>query len=730
MPYLGSEDTVKELKRALSNPNIQTDRLRYRNVIFRVIRHMTQGLDVSSLFTDMVKASATVDVVQKKLVYLYMCTYAALKPDLALLAINTLRKDCADPNPMVRGLALRNMCNLRMPGICEYVQQPLLLGLRDKASYVRRVAVLGYAKMRKMTPDTEIDGAVVNELYGLLRDPDPVVMVNCLRALEEILKEEGGVVINKPIAHHLLNRMKDLDTWGQSDVLTFLLRYEPRSEEELFDILNLLDDLLRSSHSGVMAAAARLFLHLAARHPGVQADTLERARGPLLAACASQCRELRFAALCHVRQVLRSLPGHFSAHFKKFFCSYSEPSYIKFRKMEILTELANDENVDMILEELRAYCTDVSPELAQAAIFALGRIGRTYSEKCLNVLTGLQGLRQEHITSAVVQTFRDLVWLCPQCVPAVCQAIAGCEEHIQDSEGKQALIWLLGIQGEQIPGAPYVLEEYIDSLKTEVSPAVKLELLTATMRLFLSRPAETQDMLGRLLYHCIEEESNMAVRDRALLCYRLLRCGVEETRRVLEGPKSDPCLGVITGRPEEPINSWASDFNSLVPVYGQERWAAQATTRGSPEPPSRGTAEPAESGRLNNGDGFRLNTVPALSPELFEKRWLELESAHIQTLACRQPGSSPETLQAALQLVKIQTLAFSRPGARPWKAYLYTYSSDTLVLAELTWDADPGAADLSVTLKQDPKDEEALNGVVLVLQTVLNTLTKTRASVP
>lgn len=52
-----------------------------------------------------------------------------------------------------------------------------------------------------------LDAAVVNELYNLLRDPDPVVMVNCLRALEEILKEEGGVVINKPITHHLLNRL-------------------------------------------------------------------------------------------------------------------------------------------------------------------------------------------------------------------------------------------------------------------------------------------------------------------------------------------------------------------------------------------------------------------------------------------------------------------------------------------------------------------------------------------
>lgn len=51
----------------------------------------------------------------------------------------------------------------------------------------------------------------MNELYSLLRDQDPIVVVNCLRALEEILKKEGGVVINKPIAHHLLNRFVFFD---------------------------------------------------------------------------------------------------------------------------------------------------------------------------------------------------------------------------------------------------------------------------------------------------------------------------------------------------------------------------------------------------------------------------------------------------------------------------------------------------------------------------------------
>ncbi|XP_062960996.1 AP-4 complex subunit beta-1 isoform X3 [Cynocephalus volans] len=503
MPYLGSEDVVKELKKALCNPHIQADRLRYRNIIQRVIRHMTQGLDMSGVFMEMVKASATVDIVQKKLVYLYMCTYAPLKPDLALLAINTLCKDCSDPNPMVRGLALRSMCSLRMPGVQEYIQQPILNGLRDKASYVRRVAVLGCAKMHNLHGDSEVDGALVNELYSLLRDQDPIVVVNCLRSLEEILKQEGGVVINKPIAHHLLNRMSKLDQWGQAEVLTFLLRYQPHSEEELFDILNLLDSLLKSSSPGVVMGATKLFLILAKKFPNVQTDVLMRIKGTLLAACSSESRELCFAALCHVRQILHSLPGHFSSHYKKFFCSYSEPHYIKLQKVEVLCELVNDENVQQVLDELRGYCTDVSADFAQAAVFAIGGIARTYTDQCVQILTELLGLRQEHITTVVVQTFRDLIWLCPQCTEAVCQALPGCEENIQDSEGKQALIWLLGVHGERIPNAPYVLEDFVENVKSETFPAVKMELLTALLRLFLSRPAECQDMLGRLLYYCI-----------------------------------------------------------------------------------------------------------------------------------------------------------------------------------------------------------------------------------
>ncbi|XP_021568169.1 AP-4 complex subunit beta-1 isoform X2 [Carlito syrichta] len=659
MPYLGSEDVVKELKKALCNPHIQADRLRYRNVIQRVIR---------------------------------------------------------------------------MPGVQEYIQQPILNGLRDKASYVRRVAVLGCAKMHNLHGDSEVDGALVNELYSLLRDQDPIVVVNCLRSLEEILKQEGGVVINKPIAHHLLNRMSKLDQWGQAEVLNFLLRYQPRSEEELFDILNLLDSFLKSNSPGVVMGATKLFLILAKKFPHVQTDVLVRVKGPLLAACSSESRELCFAALCHVRQILHSLPGHFSSHYKKFFCSYSEPHYIKLQKVEVLCDLVNDENVQQVLEELRGYCTDVSADFAQAAIFAIGGVARTYTDQCVQILTELLGLHQEHITTAVVQTFRDLVWLCPQCTEAVCQALPGCEENIQDSEGKQALIWLLGVHGERIPNAPYVLEDFVENVKSETFPAVKMELLTALLRLFLSRPAECQDMLGRLLYYCIEEEKDMAVRDRGLFYYRLLLVGIDEVKRILCSPKSDPSLGLLEDPAERPVNSWASDFNTLVPVYGKARWATISKCQGAEhhvlELPN--TASFATSGPLipeanketvqELPESGALTLVPSrhLTAEYFEKTWLSLEVAHQQVLPW-QGAAQPGALQMALQVVNIQTMAMSRAGAQPWKAYLGAQdNTGCLFLAELL--LEPENSEMHISVKHSEAQTETLTSFISVLETVIGAI--------
>jgi hypothetical protein len=53
---------------------------------------MSNGKDVSSLFMDVLKNITTPSLQLKKLIYLYVMSYAKYHPDLAILGVNTFRK--------------------------------------------------------------------------------------------------------------------------------------------------------------------------------------------------------------------------------------------------------------------------------------------------------------------------------------------------------------------------------------------------------------------------------------------------------------------------------------------------------------------------------------------------------------------------------------------------------------------------------------------------------------
>lgn len=74
----------------------------------------------------------------------------------------------------------------------------------------------------------------------------------------------------------------------------------------------------------------------------------------------------------------------------------------------------------------------------------------------------------------------------------------------------------------------------------------------------------------------------MCVRGQALLYYRLLQRGIVETRHVLQVRRSDPSIGVLIGRPAEPVSQWVSSFNTLEPLQHCSV-EVESTSRGSPE---------------------------------------------------------------------------------------------------------------------------------------------------
>ncbi len=49
---------------------------------------------------------------------------------------------------MVRGLALRSLCNIRLESILEYIEQPLEKSLNDLSAYVRKTGIMGILKVK------------------------------------------------------------------------------------------------------------------------------------------------------------------------------------------------------------------------------------------------------------------------------------------------------------------------------------------------------------------------------------------------------------------------------------------------------------------------------------------------------------------------------------------------------------------------------------------------------
>lgn len=209
---------IYELKEELRHPKAD----KKREAIKKVIAAMTVGKDVSMLFTDVVVCMQTGNVELKKLVYLYLINYAKTNPDLAILAVNTFRKDANDPNPLIRALAIRTMGCIRVEKITEHLGEPLRRALKDDDPYVRKTAAICVAKLHDINPDLCEDQGFLDMLRDLISDANPVVVANAIAALSEISETAEGVfTVTSSILVKLLAALNECTEWGQGKSRSF-----------------------------------------------------------------------------------------------------------------------------------------------------------------------------------------------------------------------------------------------------------------------------------------------------------------------------------------------------------------------------------------------------------------------------------------------------------------------------------------------------------------------------
>nr|XP_045727055.1 AP-2 complex subunit beta-like [Mirounga angustirostris] len=88
-------------------------------------------------------------------------------------------KDCEDPNPLIRALAVRTMGCIRVDKITEYLCEPLRKCLKDEDPYVRKTAAVCVAKLHDINAQMVEDQGFLDSLRDLIADSNPMVISFC-----------------------------------------------------------------------------------------------------------------------------------------------------------------------------------------------------------------------------------------------------------------------------------------------------------------------------------------------------------------------------------------------------------------------------------------------------------------------------------------------------------------------------------------------------------------------
>ena len=160
----------------------------------------------------------------KKLVYTYLVHHAdanAACRELALLAINSFQRDLSDPNQLIRALALRVLCSIRVREIVQIQLMSVKKCASDNSPYVRKTSAHSIGKIYQI--DAEAKGELVEVLERLLGDKSTAVLSSAVAAFTEICPERLDLL--HPHYRKLCALLADLDEWGQITAMGVLTRY-------------------------------------------------------------------------------------------------------------------------------------------------------------------------------------------------------------------------------------------------------------------------------------------------------------------------------------------------------------------------------------------------------------------------------------------------------------------------------------------------------------------------
>ncbi|KAF4529140.1 hypothetical protein B566_EDAN017468 [Ephemera danica] len=476
----------------------------------KVIASMTVGKDVSALFPDVVNCMQTDNLELKKLVYLYLMNYAKSQPDMAIMAVNTFVKDCEDPNPLIRALAVRTMGCIRVDKITEYLCEPLRKCLKDEDPYVRKTAAVCVAKLYDINALLVEDQGFLDQLKDLLSDSNPMASSS-----GSPLVEMSSTTVNK-----LLTALNECTEWGQVFILDSLANYSPKDEREAQSTCERITPRLAHANAAVVLSAVKVLM--------------------------------KFMEMLHSdSDFVTSLTKKLAPPLVTLLSSEPEVQYVALRNINLIVQ----KRPDILKHEMK-----VDVDFVRKAVRAIGRCAikvEQSAERCVSTLLDLIQTKVNYVVQEAIVVIKDIFRKYPNKYESIISTLCENLDTLDEPEASS--------YAERIDNADELLESFLEGFADENSQ-VQLQLLTAIVKLFLKRPSDTQELVQQVLSLATQDSDNPDLRDRGFIYWRLLSTDPAAAKEVVLAEK--PLISEETDLLEPTLlDELICHISSLASVY-------------------------------------------------------------------------------------------------------------------------------------------------------------------
>jgi AP-3 complex subunit beta len=333
---------------------------------------MGKGQDCRRHFAAVIKNVAFNSFAVKRLVYVYLLKYAEQEPDLALLSINSFQKDLLDPNPMIRSVALRVLCSIKVTIIASVQLAAVKKGAVDMSPYVRKAVSVSLVKISKLEPSSQEE--ILEILKTLLDDKSAIVLGSAIQSMNALCPDRFDLIHKhfKKICSLVLEG----DEWGQIQILKMMDRYcrlnftnpsssvhTNHSEEQLINgdpIIGVYQkdtdyELFLESCKQLLASKNPLIVMMASRISYDQPldNPTRNLAARSLIRCLSRPKQEQHMLLVAIKSLIIIDPSHWFKHITSFAVYPTEIDEIKILKLDILVLLATEANTNWIVPELK-----------------------------------------------------------------------------------------------------------------------------------------------------------------------------------------------------------------------------------------------------------------------------------------------------------------------------------------------------------------------------------------